>query len=107
MGEETAAEPAETVASEPAPEPAERDLHATETVVVGEKNALDGRIIDLNLHIDNVAFRTLPQVDQERLIRQRLYMVCYSNVLLERVQGFNHVGALRMLSFPAVWVIKD
>lgn len=80
----------------------ERDLHADEERAIEEKNALDKKIGEYNRILEG----EMEHADRERLFRQRLYMVCYSNVLLERVQAFNHPGALRMLSYPEVWTIK-
>lgn len=94
-------------APEPTEAPQERALQDWELQTIEDKNALDAKLTKLVTWMDGPAYRALMPVDHDRFTRQRLYMACYSNVLFEQVHAFNHVGALRALTYPAVWVIKD
>lgn len=56
--------------------------------VIDEKAELDSKIRSLNTFIQGVVFRTLPQDEQVRLIRQHSLMKDYSSVLNERINDF-------------------
>lgn len=57
--------------------------------VVAERTALDGNIVKLSAFINgNPIFKTLPQDEQGRLVRQLKAMNDYSDILGERIAAF-------------------
>lgn len=56
--------------------------------VVEEKKELDDKLSRLRPFIEGATFKTLPDAEQDRLIRQRRLMEEYSDVLGERIAAF-------------------
>jgi hypothetical protein len=56
--------------------------------VVAELRELDEKLVKLKAFFDGKIFPTLPEEEQDRLVRQHNYMNAYSNVLGERIAAF-------------------
>ena len=56
--------------------------------VVDEKTELDSKMDKLTTFIDTPLFASLPEAEQERLVRQLHHMGNYTAVLHERIEAF-------------------
>jgi hypothetical protein len=57
--------------------------------VVKEKEELDDKLSRLRPFVKDNVFKTLPETEQERVIRQLGLMEAYSKVLGERIASFS------------------
>lgn len=58
--------------------------------VVLEKADIDEKIGRLSTFLETITFRSLPDSDQELLIKQLGVMVQYSTILSQRIGNFTH-----------------
>lgn len=56
--------------------------------VIGEKVQLDDKVQKLNGFIGTEFFKSLPEAEQDRLLRQAMSMRDYATVLEERIDAF-------------------
>lgn len=64
-------------------------MEAFQQRVVTEKEELDSKIDKLNIFIHGSIYKSLPEEERFRMMRQYCHMWDYSNVLGERIAVFN------------------